>query len=217
MAKTGESFGRRLMRYLGKNLVAGVLVITPLAVVILVLYWVFSNVDNVAQPVIEAVSGRKIPGLGFALFLVLIYIVGIIASNYLGKRIVRFFESLITRVPAFRQLYTGAKQVVEGLTGTGLNKVAFREVVFVEFPKKGMMTMAFVTNETTDEFGQKLYAIYIPTPPMPTGGFFEMVAEDKITHTDISIDEGLKTIISCGIILPDEETITKSLQTYLNR
>jgi len=199
--------GRRIIRYLRKYLVTGVLIMAPLAIVIYVLYWVFSSVDDMAQPAIEAVAGQKIPGLGFAIFLVLIYLVGIIASNYLGKRIVRFLESLITRVPAFRQIYAGAKQVVEGLTGSGLNKAAFREVVFVEFPRKGMMTMAFVTNVTTDESGQKLYVIYIPTPPMPTGGFFEMVTEDKIIHTDVSIDDGLKTIISCGIILPAEETM----------
>lgn len=207
MTEKVESSGHRLIRYLRKYLLAGVLVMAPLAIVIFVLYWLFSSVDNIAQPAIEAVAGRKIPGLGLAIFLVLIYIVGTITGNYLGKKIVRFFESLIARVPAFRQIYTGAKQVVEGLTGAGLNKAAFREVVFVEFPKKGMTTMAFVTNETTDESGQKLYAIYIPTPPMPTGGFFEMVTEDKIIHTNISIDEGLKTIISCGIILPDEENI----------
>jgi len=199
--------GRRIIRYLRKYLVTGVLIMAPLAIVIYVLYWVFSSVDDMAQPAIEAVAGQKIPGLGFAIFLVLIYLVGIIASNYLGKRIVRFLESLITRVPAFRQIYAGAKQVVEGLTGSGLNKAAFREVVFVEFPRKGMMTMAFLTNVTTDESGQKLYVIYIPTPPMPTGGFFEMVTEDKIIHTDVSIDDGLKTIISCGIILPAEETM----------
>jgi uncharacterized membrane protein len=216
MAGTGESFRHRITRYLRKNLLAGVLVITPLAVVILILYWIFSNVDNIAQPVIEAISGRKIPGLGFAIFLILIYIVGIIASNYLGKRIVRFFESLITRVPVFRQLYTGAKQVVEGLLGVGMNKMAFREVVFVEFPRDGMSTMAFITNETIDKYGQKLYTIYVPTPPTPTSGLFEMVPEDRITHTDIPIDEGLKTVISCGMILPDEETIYRAILTGRN-
>ncbi len=209
MKKTGETFSHWIIRGLGRNFLAGVLVVIPLSVAILILYWIFSNVDNIVQPVIEAIFGWKIPGLGFATFLVLIYILGIIASNYLGKRVIRFFESLFAKVPVFRQIYIGAKQVIEGLSGAGINKVAFREVVFVEFPREGMTTLAFVTNEITDKSGEKFYAIYIPTPPMPTGGYFEMVSEDKITHTDISIDEGIKTVISCGIILPNEKTIIK--------
>ena len=88
-----------------------------------------------------------------------------------------------------------------------MNKIAFREVVFTEFPREGMSTLAFITNETTDKSGQKIYTIYIPTPPTLTTGFFAMIPEDKITHTDISIQEGIKIIISCGMILPSEGAI----------
>jgi len=116
---------------------------------------------------------------------------------------------MLTRVPVFKQIYIGAKQVVEGLSGAGMNKAAFREVVFVEFPRDGMTTLAFITNEITDKSGKKLYAIYIPTAPVPTSGYFEMVTEDKITHTDIPVDEGIKIVISSGMILPSEVTTGK--------
>ncbi len=209
MKKKGESTGHWILRRLRKNFLAGLLLVIPLAIAVWILWWVFSSVDNLIQPVINAIFGREIPGLGFAIFLVLIYITGIIASNYLGKRIIRYFESLLTRVPVFRQIYIGAKQVVEGLSGAGMNKAAFREVVFVEFPREGMTTIAFITNEITDKSGKKLYALYIPTAPVPTSGFFEIVTEDKITRTDITIDEALKIVISTGMILPDEVTIGK--------
>lgn len=208
MKKKDESTGHWI-RVFRKNFLAGILLVFPLAIAVWILWWVFSSVDSLIQPVIEAIFGRPIQGLGFAIFLVLIYITGVIASNYLGKKIIRFFESLLTRVPVFRQLYIGAKQVIEGLSGAGMNKAAFREVVFVEFPRDGMTTLAFITNEITDKSGRKLFAIYIPTAPVPTSGYFEMVTEDKITRTDIPVDEGIKMVISSGMILPDEVTIGK--------
>lgn len=210
MEKKGEPTGRWILRRLRKNFLAGILIVIPLAITVWILWWLFSSVDNLLQePLIKPIFKREIPGLGFAIFLVLIYITGVVASNYLGKKIVHFFESLLTRVPVFRQLYIGAKQVVEGLSGTGINKAAFREVVFVEFPREGMTTLAFITNEITDKSGKKLYALYIPTAPMPTSGYFEMATEDKITRTDISIDEAMKIVISGGMILPDEITVGK--------
>ena len=209
MKKKGESTGHWVLRIFRKNFLAGILLVVPLAIAVWVLWWVFSSVDNLIQPIIEAIFRREIAGLGFAIFLVLIYITGVIASNYIGKRIIRFFESLLTRVPVFRQLYIGTKQVVEGLSGTGMNKAAFREVVFVEFPRDGMTTLAFITNEITDKSGKKLFAIYIPTAPVPTSGYFEMVTEDKIIRTDIPVDEGIKIVVSSGMILPDEVTTGK--------
>jgi uncharacterized membrane protein len=207
MKKKSETTSRWLIRVFRKNFLSGMLVVIPLAIAVWVLYWIFSSVDNLLQPLINAAFGRHIPGLGFAIFLVVIYLVGIIASNYLGKKLIHYFESLITKVPVFRQLYIGAKQVVEGLSGTGMNKAAFREVVFVEFPREGMKTLAFITNEITDKSGKKLYALYIPTAPVPTSGYFEMVTEDKIMRTNITIDEAMKTVISSGMILPEEVTI----------
>ena len=210
--RTSSGSSLKLFR---NTFLTGLLVITPLAVAIFILYWVFSRVDNIVQPLIELIAGQRIPGLGFAIFIVLIYIVGLFAGNYIGRRAVRFFESLISRVPAVRQVYTGAKEAIEMLSGTGVNKAAFREVVLVQFPRPGMSTMAFITNETTDRSGQKLYAVFIPTPPIPTGGYFEIVPESRITHTRIPIDQGFKSVISCGIILPEGEEFMRDLKASL--
>ena len=209
MKKKDESTGYRILRVFRKNFLAGILIVVPLAIALWILWWVFSSVDNLLQPVIEAIFGREIQGLGFAIFLFLIYITGVVTSNYLGKKIVSFSEALVTRVPILRQLYIGAKQVVEGLSGAGVNKAAFREVVFVDFPREGMTTIAFITNVVTDKSGKKYYAIYIPTAPVPTSGYFEIATEEQIIHTDISIDEGIKIVISSGMILPDKVSTGK--------
>jgi len=202
--KKGESSRHWLIRTLRKDLLAGLLVVVPIGIVILILVWFFSTIDNILQPIIKFIFGQEITGLGFAISLVLIYIAGVLASNIVGRRLIRFGESILVKVPVLKQLYSGSKQVVAGLSGAGLNKAAFREVVLVEFPRDGMKTIAFITNELTDKSGRKLLTIYIPTAPMPTSGYFEIVTEDKIIRTDISIDEAMKMIISSGMISPPE-------------
>lgn len=200
----------RLLKLFRRNFIAGILVVVPLIIAAWILWWIFSSVDNMLQPVIEAIFGREIQGLGFAIFLVLIYITGVVASNYLGKKVIHFTESLLAKVPVFRQIYIGAKQVIEGLSGAGMNKAAFREVVFVEFPREGMSTIAFITNEIKDKKGKKYYAIYIPTAPIPTSGYFEIASEEQVIHTDIPVDEGIKIVISSGMILPDKISTSRS-------
>lgn len=210
MKKKDETTGHWLLRAFRKNFLAGILIVVPLAVAVWVLWWLFSMVDNLLQqPIIEPIFGREIPGLGLAIFLVLTYVIGVIASNYIGKKAIRFTESILTRVPVFKQIYIGAKQVVEGLSGAGINKAAFREVVFVDFPREGMTTIAFITNVVIDKSGKKYYAIYIPTAPVPTSGYFEIATEEQIIHTDIPIDEGIKIVISSGMILPDKVSTGK--------
>ncbi len=207
MKKKGEPFRHWLIRSLRKHFLAGILVVVPLGIAIWILAWIFTNIDNILQPIIEGIFDRPITGLGFVVAIVLIYIIGIIAENIIGGKLIRFGESLLTRVPVFRQIYTGAKQVVEGLSGAGMNKAAFREVVFVEFPREGMQTIAFITSEITEKSGKKLFTIYVPTAPLPTSGYLEIVTEDKLIRTDIPVDEAMKMVISSGMILPTKMDI----------
>jgi len=201
--KPNESAWHWFMGRLRTHFLAGVLVIVPVAASVLILIWVFTTIDNILQPIIKEIFGRTITGLGFGVTILLVFIVGIIAGNYVGRRLIHFGDSILKRVPLFRQIYTGAKQVMEGFSGTGaISKAAFREVVLVEFPTKGMSTIAFITNEFTDQNGKKLYAIYVPTTPVPSSGFSGIIAADKITHTKLTIDEALKMVISGIIIAP---------------
>ena len=197
-----ESAWRRVMRTIRKHFFAGILVIVPVVAAIAVLYWFFVQVDNILQPVIELIFGRRIIGVGFGISVIVIYLTGVLASNLFGRRILLFTESLVTRIPLFRQLYRGFKQVAESLSGYKVKKAAFREVIIVEFPREGMKTLAFITNEIKDEANNTLYAIYVPTAPVPTSGYFEIVTEDKITRTKLTVDEAMRMIMSSGMVAP---------------
>jgi uncharacterized membrane protein len=194
---------------LRKYFLAGVVVVVPVAAAILALIWVFTTIDNILQPVIGWVirlfdpgySG-KITGLGFVATVILILVAGVVASDYVGHRVIKYSESFLTRVPVFRQIYSAVKQVVESITGLGMNKEAFRKVVFVEFPLAGMKTVGFVTNELVDPKGVKLYSLFIPTSPTPTTGYYMIATSDRVHPTNISVDEAMKLVISAGIIAP---------------
>ncbi len=197
-----ESVWRRLMRAMRKHFLAGIIVVVPIVATIAVLVWFFVNIDNILQPVIQLIFGHRITGVGFGIAVILIYVTGVIASNILGRRVLHFGESLVTRIPLFRQVYRGFKQVVDALSGYRVKTAAFREVVLVEFPRDGMKTLAFITNEIEDESGNTLYAIFVPTAPVPTSGYFEIVAGDKIIRTDLTVDEAMRMIMSSGMVAP---------------
>jgi uncharacterized membrane protein len=203
MPKEKVSYPYQIILGFRKYLLAGLLVMVPIGVTILVLAWIFTTIDGILQPIIEDIFGQPIIGLGFGVTLALVIIVGMIASNYVGRRLIKVSESGLAKVPIFKQLYTGAKQVMESLSGTGsFNKAAFREVVLVEFPSNGMTHIAFITNEFTADDGQKLFAVYMPSTPLPWSGFSGIVTEDMLVRTHISVDEALKMVISGVMIAP---------------
>jgi uncharacterized membrane protein len=192
--------------WLGKKLrtqfAAGILVVVPIGVTILILYWIFVRLDNILQPIIRSIWGRTFPGVGFGATIVLIYLAGVIASNIVGTRLIHYGESLLAKVPVVRQLYAGIKQILEGFSKPG--KTGFMQVVLVEFPKEGMRAIGFITNESYDKSGERLLNVFIPTSPNPTSGFLEIVTEDKIIRTNISVDDALKMVVSAGRVSLEE-------------
>ena len=203
MTKEQETFWHRTVNKIRNHFLAGLLVVIPVAAALLVLIWVFNSVDNILQPIIMFIFGEKITGLGFAITVVLILLIGIVAGNFAGKKIIHFADSILIKVPVFKQIYTGAKQVINSMAGSNaLNKAAFREVVLVEFPTGGMLTIAFITNEFTDSSGRTLYGIYVPSTPMPTSGFSGLVTESQITRTDLTLDDAFRMIVSGVMITP---------------
>jgi uncharacterized membrane protein len=206
--KPGSAW-HHILAALRKYFLAGVVVVVPIAAAILALIWVFTTIDNILQPSITWIirlfdpdfSG-KIVGAGFVATILLILIAGLIASDYVGHRLIKYSETFLSKVPVFRQIYSAIKQVVESVTGFGMNTAAFRKVVFVEFPLPGMKTVGFVTNEMKDAQGNKLYSLYIPTSPTPTTGYYMIATAEKVYPTNISVDEAMKLVISAGIISP---------------
>jgi uncharacterized membrane protein len=203
---THESWGKKLRA----QFVAGILIVVPVGASILILVWVFTVIDNILQPVIRAIFGHNIAGVGFGATVVLIYLAGVIARNIIGRRILNFGHSLISRVPIFRQLYAGIRQILESFAAP--DKTGFMQVVLVEFPRVGMRSIGFVTNELKETTGEKLVSVLIPTSPNPTSGFLQIVKEKDIIRTSLSVDEALKMIVSAGRMTPDE--VQNKIQNY---
>ena len=193
--------------WLGKKIrghfIAGILVMIPLGLTIWIFKWIFDTLDGFLQPtVIEPVFGREIPGVGFGIIVVLVYIVGVIASNVLGRKLIRFGESLLERVPIVRQIYMGISQITQSFSAP--RKTRFMQVVLIEFPRKGTRTIGFITNVESDGSGNRLYNVFVPTSPNPTSGFLQIVKEEEIVRTKISVDSALKMVVSGGRISPKE-------------
>ena len=186
-----------IARKLRTHFIAGILAVVPIAVTIWIFVWLFNWIDGfLQQSLITQIFGRPIPGVGFGITLVLIYLIGVIVSNFVGKRLVRYGESLLARVPLAWQLYNGIKQIMESFSTPG--KTGFMQVVLVEFPRKGMRTIGFITNESYDKSGERLLNVFIPTAPNPTSGFLQIAREDEIIRTDISVEEALRMVVSAG-------------------
>lgn len=178
----------------------GVLVIMPIAVTVLVLVWIFTSVDNVLQPIITSAWGITIPGLGIIAMVVVIFLTGAIVSSTMGRRLFNYSGALLLRIPIVKPIYTTIRQILEIFSPQG--KAGFRQVVLVEFPMQGTRTIGFITNESFDSDGEKLLHVFVPTAPNPTSGFLQMMKEERVTRTDISIDDALKMIVSVGKELP---------------
>jgi len=196
MTDTRGSFWAWTKRRVGAQFLAGVLVVVPIAAAILILVWVFFTIDNILQPVVVLVSGNPIPGLGFAATLLIIYLAGLIASNVIGRRLIRYGESWLARLPVFRHLYTGIKQILESFSSP--QKTGFMQVVLVEFPRPGMSAIGFVTNQSAGEPGRRLLSVFIPTAPNPTAGFLQVIRESEAVRVNVSVDDALKMVVSAG-------------------
>jgi len=191
-----------LSRSLGTKFGIGLLTIVPFAGTIAILYWGFARIDGILQPLIETISGRSIPGLGFVITLILVILVGFIASNIVGKRLIQYGEAAIPWFPIVHQLYTGIKQIMDSFSVP--RNGSRMQPVLTEFPRKGMRVIGFITNEFQDENGKKLLTVFIPTSPNPTSGFLQIVEEEEINRTPLSIENALKTIVSAGRVVPQE-------------
>ena len=200
---------------------AGLAVTLPAIISIAAVMWVFKTVSNLTDlllfflpKTITHDDDGKGPMFWYwslaalLLAVLLISVVGLIARYYFGKRLIEWTDNLIMRVPLLNKVYGAIKQVNEAFSG---NKNSFKTVALVEFPREGMFSIGFITNEQHGEVRQKtnekVVAVFIPTTPNPTSGFLVLVPEDKVTKLDMSVADGIKYIVSLGSIAP--ETLPK--------
>lgn len=198
------------MSTLRKYLFAGLLIWVPLGVTVLVIRLLVNLMDQVLVVLPKAyhpdqLLGFHIPGLGLVLSAIIVLATGMVVANLFGRRLVAAWESLLARIPLVRTIYTGVKQVVE--TVFSERGTSFRKVLLVEYPRPGMWTIAFHTGsfvgEVQDKTRKEVVNIFVPTTPNPTSGFFLMVPRDEVIELDMSVDEGIKMIMSMGVIVPE--------------
>jgi uncharacterized membrane protein len=186
--------------------VRGSVVIIPVALT----YWFFSAflnaIDGILSPVYEKILGRPVPGLGFVSMVLLVLVVGFLSRNLVARVLFSWFEKLLASVPFVRGVYSAIKDLIGAFTVGGKGKT-FRQVVLVEYPRTGLYTIAFVTNEMrftySDMKTMDFVNVYIPNPPNPTSGVLILVPKQDAVVLDLTIEQGLKLVLSGGIVTPD--------------
>lgn len=184
------------------KLLAGVLILVPLVITFLVLQFLFVNLDGLLQPVITVVVGYPIPGAGIVSTVILLYLAGVVATNVFGQRLLRGAERVMDRMPVVRTLYMTSKSALNAVARR--EAPAFKRVVLVEYPRKGIYAVGFATGQFLGPSGEVLVSVFLPATPLPTGGILAIVPESEVIVTDMSVDEGLKLIVSGGILSPTQ-------------
>jgi len=198
-----------MMAALRRYLMAGLLVWVPLGVTLLIVAFLVDLMDQTLrllpdsiQP--ENILGFRIPGLGAVMTAVIVFVTGMIVTNLFGMQLFNIGERILQRIPLVRSIYASVKQVTESMFSSGKS---FRKVVLVEYPRKGMWSLAFQTGtgaeEIRDKTGRDVTNVFIPTTPNPTSGFFLMVPREDVIELDMSVDDGLKMLLSVGVVVPE--------------
>jgi uncharacterized membrane protein len=195
---------------LRKWLVAGLLVVVPVAITLAVLNWIVGTLDQTLLLLPESwrpahLLGVRIPGFGVLLTLAVLLVVGAVTSNFIGKQLVQMGDRIVSRIPVVRSIYSSVKQVSDTLFSPSGN--AFRTAVMVEWPRPGVWTIAFVTGVPGGDVvnhltGDEWQSVYVPTTPNPTGGYFVMLPKSDCIELRMSVDEALKYVVSMGVVAP---------------
>ena len=197
------------MRFFRRYLVAGLLVWVPLGITLLVVRMLVRWLDGTLQLVPEAyrpenLLGFSIPGIGILISLLIVFVTGVLVANLFGRSLISVWEQLLARIPLVRSVYSGAKQLAETMFSEAGQ--SFRKVLLVEFPRKGLWTLAFQTGtdvgEAQRKTGHDVINVYVPTTPNPTGGYFVMVPREDVIELEMSVDDGLKMLMSMGAVVP---------------
>lgn len=203
-----HGFGWKIADHLRRKLVTGLLVVIPLGLTIFILRFLFNLADGFFAPAIrkaaEILLGRDhyIPGLGMIAGVIVLYLTGVVATNILGKRLVELWDRLLARIPLVKSIYASSKQLTEVLSKG--SRDTFRRAVWVEFPRQGSFTIAFVTNTVPAVSGKQYYSVFVPTSPNPTSGYVLLLEEDKVYPAAFGVEEAMKIVVSGGMVVPAE-------------
>ncbi|MFM7341145.1 MAG: DUF502 domain-containing protein [Betaproteobacteria bacterium] len=197
------------MAALRRWLLAGLLVLLPLMITIWIINWIIGTLDQTLQILPsqwqpDLLLGIHIPGFGVLLALVIVLVIGAVTSNFIGRRLMGWWDSLLGRIPIVRSIYSSVKKVSDTLFSEKGN--AFRKALLVQWPRPGVWTIAFLTGTPGGDVSRHLtddyLSVYVPTTPNPTGGYFVMLKRSDCIDLDMTVDEALTYVISMGVVVP---------------
>ncbi len=218
---------KKLKRRIRNVFITGLLITLPIALTYFILQFLFKNLDALS-PVFTKVlidmgapipEGYRIPALGLVITLLIVLTVGWFTTNFFGKQMIKLGESIVEKIPFVRRIYKGSKQVVQSIAHADTS--AFRKVVLLEFPRRGMLAIGFVTGESRGEVQQytadNVLNVFVPTMPNPTSGFLVFVPPEELTEVDMSIEDGIKYVVSGGIVSTEGLKLTEAKEIYIDR
>jgi len=212
---------RGLLARLRTYFLTGIVVSAPVGITIWLIWLFVAFVDHTVVPLIpdaynpSDVLGVSVPGIGIIVLLLVVTIIGFLVTNFFGRFMVRMGENMVARVPVVRTIYGVLKQIFDAVLSQ--SEGAFREVVLIEYPRKGIWVLGFVTSNTQGEVQRvtphEMVNVFLPTTPNPTSGFLLFVPRKDCITLDMSVEEGVKLVISGGIVSPpDPEAVASEDQ-----
>ena len=203
--------GKKIRKRIKGVFLTGIAAIIPVGVTFYVFYLIIGMMNKLVRIIParfhpDQILPFHIPGLGVIITLILIFIVGLVTKSYLGKKAVVLGEKLVGKIPLARGIYNALKQLVDALLSD--KGQSFKKAVLIEYPRKGLYSIAFVTGESRGEVqlrtSQKCVNLFVPTTPNPTSGFYIMVPETDMVNLDMTVEEAFTLIVSGGIVAPAE-------------
>lgn len=201
-----------IMGRLRAYFLAGVLVTAPISITIYIAWLIISFIDAAVNPLIperynpETYLPFALPGLGLVILLVVLTLIGALTAGFVGRSIIRVYDTLLARMPVIRSIYSALKQIIETILAQ--QSAAFRQAVLVEYPRPGLWAIAFITGRTEGEVqnltAQEMINVFLPTTPNPTSGFLLFVPKSDLVPLSMSVEEALKMVISGGIVTPPD-------------
>ncbi len=201
-----------LLARLRTYFLTGILITAPIAITVAIAIWFIEFVDSSIEPLVPARYNPEtylpfsVPGLGLVILVIFLTLVGFLTANFIGRQLVRFGERMVERMPVVRSIYGALKQIFE--TVLAQSSTSFRQCVLVEWPRRDLWTVAFVTGHAQGEIERRaegdLIAIYVPTTPNPTSGYLMYVPKRDLKFLDMSVEDGLKLVLSGGLVVPPD-------------
>jgi uncharacterized membrane protein len=203
-----------MKKHLEKAFFTGLFILIPLVVTIYIVYTVVSSVDAFISPIIRNVTSEitgkalYIPGTGFILFVIIAYLTGVLASNYVGKKLLGRGEAIVRKIPFVKVIYGSVKDMIDAFSSESVK--SFKEVVLIEFPFKGRYAVGFITKRMREGEGRHFCSVFVPTTPNPTSGYLIIVPEEELCPLDMSVEDAIKYVVSLGTLRIELEWKEKS-------